>query len=104
MLRAQNKNAYKRYPNFIFFTRSKSHASSSHKYNKSPKLSIRKLFGVSSQQETAEVCEVSSRRAAKRGRPKSERKELDEELFKRLKADSSGEVDRHDFLEKFKKG
>ena len=59
-------------------------------------------------QEIAEACEVSSRRATKRGRPKSERKKLDGELFKRLLADSSAEVDRYDFqqikFEKFKKG
>ena len=55
------------------------------------------LVSQITQQETAEAREVSSRRATKRGRPKSERKKLDGELFKRLKADSSAEVDRHDF-------
>ena len=47
-------------------------------------------------QEAAEACEVSSRRATKRGRLKSEQKKLDGELFKRLMANSSAEVDRYD--------
>lgn len=50
---------------------------------------------------------ASSKRGVKRGRPKSERKKMDAELFKRLKADSSNEIDRHNFQQvkfaKFKK-
>ena len=59
---------------------------------------------ASSHPETA----ASSKRGVKRGRPKSERKKMDAELFKRLKADSSDEIDRHDFQQvkfaNFKKG
>lgn len=43
---------------------------------------------ASSRPETA----ASSKRGVKRGRPKSERKKMDAELFKRLKADSSNEL------------
>lgn len=51
---------------------------------------------------------ASSKRGVKRGRPKSERKQMDAELFKRLKADPSEEIQRHDFQQvkfaNFKKG
>lgn len=48
------------------------------------------------------------KRGVKRGRPKSERKQIDAELFKRLKADPSEEIQLHDFQQvkfaNFKKG
>ena len=50
---------------------------------------------------------ASYKRGVKRGRPKSERKQMHAELFKRLKADPSEEI-RHDFQQvkfaNFKKG
>ncbi len=65
------------------------------------------LSEASSRPENTEKA-ASSKRGVKRGRPKSERKQMDAELFKRLKADPSEEIQRHDFQQvkfaKFKKG
>ena len=56
--------------------------------------------------------DLSDKKGSKRGRPKSERKELDNELFKKLKKSNIDQEDsdiyRHEFqkkkLDKFQKG